>query len=48
MIVLILKFEKFMIFFFNRGKIYIEYVILCFNEWYVGKFLNINDNLEIV
>lgn len=29
-------------------EIYIEYVIFCFNEWYILKFLNINDNLEIV
>lgn len=48
MTVLILKLEKPTILFFNRGKIYTEYVILRLNERHVGKPLNINDNSEIV
>lgn len=35
MTVLILKLEKPTILFFNRGKIYTEYVILCLNERHV-------------
>lgn len=48
MTVLILKLEKPTILFFNRGKIYTEYVILRLNERHVWKPLNINDNSEIV